>query len=184
MIRSWRSTLRSALLALSLLAAAACRNPDRAMLAHLVVTSAELRGMTTGRVAVIGGPVQGSADLVIVDDQGFEESFPVELRGATLGLLYDISVDPGFHGAVPIRIDEVDGPVTGDVLLARFRGSAVSVSVGLGGVDRSLRNRHGARLSHAYFAVGAGLFAGWEWLRIRLPTDPDPDDADAADPGA
>jgi hypothetical protein len=168
-----RRILTFALLSVS---SAACRNQDRELLDDLVVASAELRALRTGRVAVLGGPVSGAADLVIVDDQGLEWTFPAALRGATLGFIVEVSADPGWHGAVPIGLEEVEGVPTGDLLLGRFRGGVVGVQAGFGLVGRDLRNRHGATLDHAYFSVGVGVFVGWEWLRIRLEGDDDVED--------
>jgi len=158
---------------------AGCGRSDREWLEGVVVRSAELRQAETARVAFIGGVVRGNAVLALVDDADQERTFDVELRGSLLGLMYELSGDPGWHGAVPIDLAGVEGPVTGDRLLGRYRGRAASVTAGFGIASRTLRNREGAQIDHAWFTIGVSAFVGWEWLRMR-PAD-EADEADEAD---
>ena len=161
-----------------------CRAPDRELLADLTVASAELHDLRTTRVAFIGGVVRGDSDLVIVDEDGVEHVFPVEVRGSVFGLLFDLTGDPGWHGVVELDLTNVEGPVTGDRLLGRYRGQAVSVATGLGIAGRDLRNRDRVGLEHAWFTAGMGTFIGWEWIHFRLPDDDtDGEDTDVVDEG-
>lgn len=160
------------------LLALGCRPLDRDQLAELSVASAELRDLETTRVAFFGGVVRGEADLAIVDEAGEAWIIPVEVRGSLFGLLFDLTDDPGWHGVVELDLAEVEGPITGDRLLGRYRGRAVSVATGLGIAGRDLRNRERVGFEHAWFSAGVGTFVGWEWIHFRLPDDEDTDDTD------
>jgi len=134
------------------------------------IVQASLRGVDIDRIAILGGPQGGFAELDWDGPAGESGSLPVRMRGGAVGVVLDISGDLSPNSVVPIDLSEAGTEVTLRDALGTYSGMGWSFVVGLGGSGRSLSNGRGASFGEAHFSAGIGVFAGVEWLRIR-PVD-------------
>lgn len=135
-------------------------------LAAIRVVSADLDGIVLKSAAVVGGGVGGRATLNVWDAQGRVHSFPVLIKGSTVGAVVEVdrAMDLGRYSAMRLP----DEPLTGDQLLGRYRGPSVGVVVGAGVTTWDLENRHGVELDKEFLTLGVAVFAGVEWVHLSL----------------
>ena len=149
------------------------------------IVEASLRGVDIDRVAVIGGPQGGFAELDWAGPFGDTGTVPVRVRGGALGVILDIAGDLSPDSIVPIDLSEAGTEVTLRDAMGTYSGMGWSFVVGLGGSGRSLSNGRGASFDEAHFSAGIGVWAGVEWLRVRPVDDAwgdDPEDTGSGPP--
>jgi hypothetical protein len=134
----------------------------------LQVESAQLEGLSLTSVGLLGGPVWGSAWLVVQSpDPPYELRFPVDLRGAFFGLGVEMDLD-GFAPDRVIPLELPSATVPGDDLLGAYRGGSFGLSLGAGFDHHRLRNASGVAFRPTFLSVGLSAMIGGEWLRIDL----------------
>jgi hypothetical protein len=165
---------------------AGCRGPDKA-LDDLLVTDAWLEDVELGSVAAIVGGQDGSGTLVVVDDAGSTHVFPVQLGGATFGVIFEgVAVDAKKDTTINL-VGADEFPVPGRDLMRRYKGQSSGFALGIGVDDHQLHNRAGCQIDRGFFAVGISMFLGFEWLGIHTDGEgvavEDTGDTDGADTG-
>jgi hypothetical protein len=119
--------------------------------------------------ALVGGVMGG--DAVLAWDGAYGPgAMPVRLGGGTLGLAFEFMGDiEGHDGVVPIDLSRVNEPTVADVL-GTYKGTGAAAGVIIGGATGRARNGRGASFSEGHFAVGMGVWAGFEWIIVRPAT--------------
>ncbi len=145
-----------------------CRDVDASFLADLEVQRAELEHIHVQTVAVLGGGLFGSGDLVIEASDGVEYIVPVEVKGGTFGLGLDLLPVGAVGGAY---LELPDRRIFGDELFGRYKGSSQSF-VAVAGVEvHHLRNEYGVVIDEPSLGLGIGVMAAGEWLTLRPRID-------------
>ncbi len=145
-----------------------CRDVDASFLADLEVQRAELEHFHVQTVAVLGGGLFGSGDLVIEASDGVEYIVPVEVKGGTFGLGLDLLPVGAVGGAY---LELPDRRIFGDELFGRYKGSSQSF-VAVAGVEvHHLRNEYGVVIDEPSLGLGIGVMAAGEWLTLRPRID-------------
>jgi uncharacterized protein (TIGR03382 family) len=132
----------------------------------LPISRAWFEGFDKSAVALVGGALAGDAVLAWDGVYG-PGAMPVHLGGGTLGLAFEFLADvEGHDGVVPIDLSRVNEPTVADVL-GTYKGSGASVGVIIGGATGQARNGRGASFREDHFAIGMGVWAGFEWITVR-----------------
>jgi MYXO-CTERM domain-containing protein len=119
--------------------------------------------------ALVGGVMGG--DAVLAWDGAYGPgAMPVHLGGGTLGLAFEFMGDiEGHEGVVPIDLSRVNDPTVADVL-GTYKGTGAAAGVIIGGATGRARNGRGASFNEGHFAIGMGVWAGFEWIIVRPST--------------
>ena len=145
------------------------------------VIEAWLSDVVLADFALIGGGKAGSAELHIVDGDGEESAYVVELGGSSIGFGFDMGTSLGVEEHVPLHLP---GGILGTNLLGKYRGLGWGFQVGVGADGRNLQNDYGVEIEKTLFSAGVSVFVGHEVLAIRLDNDHDLCDGidDSGDP--
>lgn len=139
---------------------------DRGAWDGVPVDRAWLEEFHLSRVDVVIGFADGDA-LLVFEGPGGVDAVPVHLGGGGVGVVFDVAIDPEGHaGVVEIDLSDVERPTVGDVF-GTYTGAGFQGALIVGGSARSLKNGRGASFREDHFAVGLGVFAGFEWVVLK-----------------
>jgi hypothetical protein len=132
------------------------------------ITAAWLEYFDLSSITMLGGVADGDAYLGYTTLDGEQRSLPVHLGGPVVGMVFDMTVDPEWGPSIPLDFTEAEvDPVMLSDALGTYKGSTLSFVMGAGIDTRTLKNRHGIRFQEDHFALGMGMMAGFQWVRIR-----------------
>jgi hypothetical protein len=113
-----------------------------------------------------------SGTLNVTDTAGQAHSFPVDLEGPTIGVVFDFaaSADDGclFQDDATIDLSGAGAGLTARDLGGLYSGTSGGAHLGIGVMEHELKNGAGVRIKGGGTGVGVGVWAGVEWLGLSL----------------